>query len=533
MSLRHCIFVLMAASACSATQAFEQSTHELITDRVLRKLTAKLTDGTQVKFSSQRRAEIAKQNADTDGRRFADARLHFDGEEFVSGAALARDNRNAVVSRVRTDSPNYLMVLGQLLHATQDFYSHSTWIEQGHGGGIASLSDAERDPKLLPMSQIGLVCDADATHVRGDKVSSGYFKLIRGFFNLIGWQHDDGPPPPGKCKHGLKNDDASLGINKDRPPTFDATGRLVDGSPVHDIAVELAEKATEDVLKKILKELEDARDDAALCRLMGDERNCSRWMYRFTNFISVPFVGSGLPYEESVRIRRWAINQNNTSQDVTTTTLLGNAGRAEVTFVRPPNSNMDIQLRACRRGDKWLPFIRSYSIVSAKPSTTFTAYNLVSSSCPTSPVGPGPYTAPFTVTFRLTEEGVLTVTRSFVSEQAVACALDQATGTVSYNEDVGLVIDLSKGQFDFHEKRLEAIDIRNNSPGGSSRNLLETSIDVARAVTNSFDITLTSGAFNRISGTPVESEWAFPEDCAMPLAFCPSGGSCTSTLPGG
>src|SRR5688572_1685582 len=124
MSLRHCIFVLMAASACSATQAFEQSTHELITDRVLRKLTAKLTDGTQVKFSSQRRAEIAKQNADTDGRRFADARLHFDGEEFVSGAALARDNRNAVVSRVRTDSPNYLMVLGQLLHATQDFYSH-------------------------------------------------------------------------------------------------------------------------------------------------------------------------------------------------------------------------------------------------------------------------------------------------------------------------------------------------------------------------------------------------------------------------
>ncbi len=524
-------------SASGTAFGFDPEVHAKITRNILADKTVfgTLSDDTQVRFSSRQIDAFVQENVFTDKGQAADERMHFDNEALVSGAMLARKHRDHVITALKAESNLTIWKpqIGFLLHATQDFYSHSTWINSHPGATtIASLSDAAPDSRLLSKAQIGAVCGPNATSViEGRPVTSGYFPLIEGGIDYLGWRLlrwtvDADPQVPGKCNHGFKTVTGVNGINKDRPDS-----NPEGGNPFHTEAVDRATVATRDLITKMLTELKG--NDAALCRFTGDERNCSRWMYRFTNFISVPFVGGGLPYEESVRIRRWAINQNDTFQDLTTKTLLGTAGRAEVTFFRPSNSEMDIELRACRRGEKWLPFTRSYSIISPNASNTFTAYNLVSSSCPTSPVGPEPHTAPLTLTFRLTEDGVLTVTRSFVSEQAVACALDQATGMVSFNEDVGLEIDLKEGNFDFHEKRLETIHIHNNSPGGSSQARLDTWIDVARAVTDSFDVTLTSGSLDRISGTVVESEEAFPDDCAMPLAFCRFGEVCTPTLPGG
>jgi hypothetical protein len=537
MTLLRIVVFAGLLSASATALAFDPEVHAAITRKVLadKTLFGTLSDNTQVRFSARQIDAFVQENVFTDKGQATDERMHFDNEALVGGATLARRHREHVITALKaeTNLTIWKPQIGFLLHATQDFYSHSTWINFHPGATtIASLSDATPDSRLLPKAQIGEVCGPNATSViAGRPVTSGYFPLIEGGSDYLGWRIltwavDADPQVPGKCNHGFKTVSGVNGINKDRPDS-----NPEGGNPFHTEAVDRATVATRDLITKMLTELKG--NDAALCRFTGDERNCSRWMYRFTNFVSAPFVGNGLPYTESVRIRRYPLNQNNPSQDVTTNTPLGTAGRGEVTFMRPPNSQMDIELRVCRRGDKWLPFTRSYSIVSPKPANTFTAYNLVSSSCPTSPVGPGPHTAPITLTFKLTEDGVLTVTRSFVSEQAVACALDQATGTVSYNEDVGLELDLSNGGLDFHEKRVESIDIRNHSPAGSSRNVLETSVDVARSDANSYDITLTSGALNRISGTVVESEEAFPADCQMPLAFCAFGEVCTPTLPGG
>jgi hypothetical protein len=520
-------------SASAAAFGFDPEVHAAMTRKVLadRTVFGTLSDDTQVRFSARQIDAFVQENVFTDKGQAVDERMHFDNESLVSGASLARKHREHVITALKAESNLTIWKpqIGFLLHATQDFYSHSTWINFHPGATtIAALSEAQLDSRLLPKAQIGEVCGPNATSViAGRPVTSGYFPLLEGGADYLGWRIltwavDADPQVPGKCNHGFKTVSGVNGINKDRPDS-----NPEGGNPFHTEAVDRATVATRDLIVKMLAELKG--NDAALCRFTGDERNCSRWMYRFTNFISAPFAGTGLPYTESVRIRRFAVNQNNPSQDVTTDTLLGTAGRAEVTFLRLPNSQMDIQLRACRRGDKWLPFTRSYSIISAKPATTFTAYNLVS--CPTSPSGPGPYTAPVTLTFRLTENGMLTVTRSFISEQEVACAAGQATGTVSYNEDVSLELDLPQGRLDFHEARAETIDIRSHSTGGSSRAVLDTTLDVGRADTNAYDVTLTSGAFDRISGTVVESEEAFPADCQMPLAFCRFGEVCTATMP--
>lgn len=77
--------------------------------------------------------KIIKNNTDQDGLFSAEKNLekaHIDSETFGDAIALMETRLNAAVTALSTaDKETALKNIGQVLHALQDFYSHSTWVE--------------------------------------------------------------------------------------------------------------------------------------------------------------------------------------------------------------------------------------------------------------------------------------------------------------------------------------------------------------------------------------------------------------------
>src|SRR5687767_7671381 len=69
------------------------------------------------------------------GQRYFVGEAHFTDERFVSSQNLLQKKLDSLISGLRNRSPGHSRILlGQILHAIQDFYSHSNWIEKGNGG---------------------------------------------------------------------------------------------------------------------------------------------------------------------------------------------------------------------------------------------------------------------------------------------------------------------------------------------------------------------------------------------------------------
>jgi hypothetical protein len=108
-------------------------THQSITEKAIKSYTFS-EDGTCPAPSLMMKAlsQIAQANADVDKNQRESA-LHFDGENFAGGQKRILKLREDCIQALRLKHAQTARIFfGQALHTLQDFYSHSTWVEN-HG----------------------------------------------------------------------------------------------------------------------------------------------------------------------------------------------------------------------------------------------------------------------------------------------------------------------------------------------------------------------------------------------------------------
>jgi len=228
---------------------------------------ATLSGGSIITFTDEALDEIVEANLATDDNQ-ADKKRHFDDEALVSGSEYLIDLKNDLIAKLTADSSQRngsegseaRELLGRALHAIQDYYSHTTWVELDPGG---TLIDGRLGRVTIPANDnaqvINLCADDLSTYDSGTGV------LTSGFTGLDGGDLCENKQSSGqKCAHGnpLHPLFPSLGdckgINKDHPlrPSFvDARDRAID--------------ATRDYAVQILAEL--TGNDAAIRLLMQGE----------------------------------------------------------------------------------------------------------------------------------------------------------------------------------------------------------------------------------------------------------------------
>lgn len=192
--------------------------HRQITREALGQVKA-LLPVDQVGFSEEAIDKILLANVVTDIEAVNPylAREHYDNEQFRTGAAQTiRLRRDIVDALLKHDRVRAWTRLGRALHGIQDFYAHSSWIEQrGREGRPETathydrLAGSDRDRLRQFMSEIGDTpaagCGSDGeTLTAATGITSGYYPhtSISNPFS----EEDDLPYPsaaanPTKCVH--------------------------------------------------------------------------------------------------------------------------------------------------------------------------------------------------------------------------------------------------------------------------------------------------------------------------------------------
>ncbi|XP_011855953.1 PREDICTED: von Willebrand factor A domain-containing protein 7 [Mandrillus leucophaeus] len=142
-----------------------------------------------------------------------DPDLHFDAERLDQGRAqLVGALRETLVATRALDHTLARQRLGAALHALQDFYSHSNWVELGEQQPHPHLLWPRQELQNLAQVADPTCSDCEALSCPGNWL--GFTLLTSGYFGT----HP--PKPPGKCSHGGHFDLSSSqpprgGINKD------------------------------------------------------------------------------------------------------------------------------------------------------------------------------------------------------------------------------------------------------------------------------------------------------------------------------
>ncbi|XP_056673873.1 von Willebrand factor A domain-containing protein 7 isoform X3 [Monodelphis domestica] len=203
--------------------------------------------------------EVARANAAQDFLSVTkhDPEMHFDSEQLVgSRAHLVGSLRQALSAASALEYPLARKHLGAMLHALQDFYSHSNWVELGEQQPHPDLLWPGR--KLKNLAQVGdsMCSDCEKLSCPGNLLGSMF--LTSGYFGT------EPPKPPGKCSHGGHFDQSSHdpprgGINKDSTsPAF---------SPHHDLHPQAAQLALQASIQA-LNLLRGRLGDSGFSRLM-------------------------------------------------------------------------------------------------------------------------------------------------------------------------------------------------------------------------------------------------------------------------
>jgi hypothetical protein len=167
---------------------------------------------------------------------FSESENHFDGEELSDASSRLKqriDDARTRLLQTRADGEGARRLLGQALHATQDYYAHSNRAESG--GGIDNRLD------VSTFSAVGgsvATCQAPpntGTYVTFTGLTSGYWYGCSG--------RDDSQLPAGKCYHGL---DGFPGFN------HAGTNKDHDGRDNFNLAEPLARQSTVDVVNRLL-----------------------------------------------------------------------------------------------------------------------------------------------------------------------------------------------------------------------------------------------------------------------------------------
>ncbi|XDA87422.1 hypothetical protein R6Z07M_016782 [Ovis aries] len=142
-----------------------------------------------------------------------DPDLHFDAERLGQGRTrLVEALRETVAAAKALDYTLARQRLGAALHALQDFYSHSNWVELGKQQPHPHLLWPRQE--LRSLAQVGDPTCSDCEELSCPGNLLGFTLLTSGYFGT----HPS--KPPGKCSHGGHFDQSSSqpprgGINKD------------------------------------------------------------------------------------------------------------------------------------------------------------------------------------------------------------------------------------------------------------------------------------------------------------------------------
>jgi hypothetical protein len=266
---------------CQPYPIYSTQNHEQITARALFPLKVQLSDSTYVTFNPTTILYLEERNADTDSLYYDVAKFHFDNDSVADGQAWLVSLRRAIVSTAingyYVDAQNQL---GRALHTVQDFYAHSTWVEENPSRkDVAPLGRPalQLPPELTPAT--GVTCTSGATqtildpldpspfaHKHTGIVTSPEVPFTTESFSLaqlipsndVYWS----TVLSGKCIHGLSdrnNNDSSgfgAGINKDNSERDFFTQ-----------ARDLAIQATAQFVNDVLSDLKG--HDPAICGLLG------------------------------------------------------------------------------------------------------------------------------------------------------------------------------------------------------------------------------------------------------------------------
>jgi len=262
-------FVLRAPTA----GAFSIAVHQAITKDQLKTVTATVS-GQPVKFSARALEQIAKENVAMDSLLFPQSAAlyhperHFTNETFPESSARLIQLRQEIVMKLTASPPDgdkARTLLGNALHAVQDFYAHSNWVElPGH---LDFNHDLGRQMMTRPPLSLH-TCPTNPDTLGGSGgggLTSAYFVSPLGLFGVPqptnGFRVGCEPSllPTGKCFHGNEDprDPGTVpcsGINKDEP-----------GRPFHSTARSTAEPATVDYVQQIVAAI--AGNDKAIAAL--------------------------------------------------------------------------------------------------------------------------------------------------------------------------------------------------------------------------------------------------------------------------
>ncbi len=216
--------------------------HDDITQKAL-KDQAFVVAGRTYHFSSDAIRAIVEGNKHVDQRFSECPGCHFDNERFASTSVFIRDSlETAFDAAIDRDDCWTREPLGQALHAVQDFYAHSSWVDQGHRKineqlGVEFLYDPLKGAAPCPSKPY-----------ETKALTSGFY---------FGANSCD--VPDKKCLHGPLVNPSCNGISKDRP-----------NGPYpkrHDVAAGFAVENTRVVVARLATRLQDHKD--ALARLFG------------------------------------------------------------------------------------------------------------------------------------------------------------------------------------------------------------------------------------------------------------------------
>lgn len=249
--------------------------HEEITRTALKHMKVPRSSGGDIAFEPEALTEIANANWHADSKYMAVPHRHFDAELFGPAQKFLVDARKAIVMSLKDPKKSGYdarVLLGEALHTVQDFYSHSTWIENRFPA-LAPLgeTDSSGSPITVPYTfgnHTSMCTDNGPITVPGQPLTTGFYdaeNLIFGansylFFNInldrkCGHGRSTACNNHSECPGADLATNGSAGINKDTP--------LRDN---HLAAILYASDATKKYVDLIISDLGD--NDAAKCRLM-------------------------------------------------------------------------------------------------------------------------------------------------------------------------------------------------------------------------------------------------------------------------
>jgi hypothetical protein len=207
---------------------------------------------------------------------------HFDSELFAGSLTALKERRRRLLKLLSGDTPHARQAeawkeLGFMLHAIQDFYSHSTWVRvhsQGTADFFSLTSDGAAPPSWAKTgAQIGGVCSPDRVTFQRD---SG--KVTTGYFDPKNDTHPPVPTPAGKCEHGDVFDwvpncgpgrSSTFGLALDSECSVPS-----DAESFYHSAKARAQTETRDFITGLIQQLVDAGKIEGACALLG--RSLSR-----------------------------------------------------------------------------------------------------------------------------------------------------------------------------------------------------------------------------------------------------------------